>query len=299
MQQGDPISLEQLIYIIVGTLVGFIGRWWLLRADYRQYPTYPNGMLIHLTTGFIAAAMGAVALPALISKNFVAVTFLALAIQQFRDIRKMERNSLKDLDRAEYFPRGDAYIDGIAKTFEARNYIVMISSLVTTSTALLIKTNYLDIILALLAGFFSIIFLKKYTQGQVIRDIAVIKEARIEFKEGNNLYVGDTYIMNVGLQATQERILKYGIGLKLIPKGENEKIILNHAGQRKAIMHECSRLLGLERYIETRRNFDTGEVVLVMVPIRKEIKSMIQIIEQVPILETNKKNEQKGLSFLS
>jgi len=36
------------------------------------------------------------------TKNFVAVTFLTFAIQQFRDVRKAERESLKDLENTEY-----------------------------------------------------------------------------------------------------------------------------------------------------------------------------------------------------
>lgn len=140
MQQNHLLQSYVLQFILIGTLVGFISRWWLLRGDIRQYPTFPNGYLIHLTTRFIAAAIGAVAYPALLGKNYVAVTFLALAIQQFRDIRKMEKETLLSLENENYLPRGESYIDGIAKTFEARNYIVMIVSLCTTFSAFLIRS---------------------------------------------------------------------------------------------------------------------------------------------------------------
>ncbi len=122
MNENHLLEYHVLLFISIGILVGFISRWWMLRGDVRQYPTFPNGYLIHLTTGFIAAAIGAVAYPALLGKNFVAVTFLSLAIQQFRDIRKMEKETLHALERDNYAPRGESYIDGIAKTFEARNY---------------------------------------------------------------------------------------------------------------------------------------------------------------------------------
>ncbi len=105
--------------------------------------------------------------------------------------------------------------------------------------------------------------------------------------------------MNVGLSATRERILKNGIGviLKPIKKDTTEKVILNHDGQRKAIVHECSRLLGLERYVATRRNFDTGEVALLIVPIVKDVSRLKEIILNVPILEMSKKtNSDKGES---
>lgn len=295
MEQKGLLELSVVLYILTGTLVGFLGRLWMLRSDIRQYPTYPNGYLIHLTTGFIAAAMGAVAYPALLAKNYVAVTFLALAIQQFRDIRKMEKESLKSLERENYFFRGDAYIDGIAKTFEARNYIVMISSLITTISAFIIKQyshNKVIIMgISVIIGIAVIYFLKNYTKGHNIKDIADIEQVQIEFKNGDNLYVGDTYVMNIGLSATRERILKNGFGIILNPKGENEKVLLNHEGQRTAILHECTRILGLERYAATRRNFDNGEVALFIVPIIKDVKLLKEIINNVPILETLKKKD--------
>lgn len=287
-----------LLFILIGIIVGFFSRAWMLRGDIRQYPTLPNGYLIHLTTGFIASAMGAVAYPALLGKNYVAVTFLALAIQQFRDIRKMEKETLHSLEKESYSPRGQAYIDGIAKTFEARNYIVMISSLTTTLSAFIIrsftKSNLIIFPFCIILGLVVAGLLKNYTKGHTLRDIATIIEAPLEFREGSNLYVGNIYVMNIGLSATKERILKKGIGVIIKPIGENEKIILNHSGQRKAIVHECSRLLGLERYAETRRNFDNGDLALVIVPITKDITKLKEIIYNVPILEMNKKNNNKG-----
>lgn len=80
-----------LIVIVCGIVAGFLARWITLRSDYRHYPTYPHGQLVHLAVGFIAASLGAVAVPAIMKPDFVAVTFLVLAAQQFRDIRNMER----------------------------------------------------------------------------------------------------------------------------------------------------------------------------------------------------------------
>lgn len=284
-----------LIFIFLGIVVGFLSRWWMLRSDVRQYPTLPNGYLINLTTGFIAAAIGSVAYPALLGKNYVAVTFLVLAIQQFREIRKMERETLHFLEKESYAPRGESYIDGIAKTFEARNYIVMISSLTTTLSAFIIrlvtKNNLFIIPPSLILGTIVTLLLKNFTKGHTLKDIVTTKEGTIEFKDGDNLYVDNTYVMNIGLSATKERILKNGLGLILQPIGDNEKIILNNIGQQKAIKHECSRLLGLERYVETRRNFETGDLALIIVPIIKDVNKVKEIIYNVPILEINKKRE--------
>jgi uncharacterized protein len=56
-------------------------------------------------------------------------------------VRKAERESLKDLDHTEYASREDAYIDGIAKTFEARNYFALIVSFCTALTMQIIDSK--------------------------------------------------------------------------------------------------------------------------------------------------------------
>jgi uncharacterized protein len=70
-----------------GVIIGTLTRYYLLRRDYRQYPSYPHGVVANLSLGFIAAVIGAVAIPALAEKEFTAVTFLALAATQFREVR--------------------------------------------------------------------------------------------------------------------------------------------------------------------------------------------------------------------
>ena len=71
--------------IAITAFFGGVLRLLMLRSDYRQYPTYPHGYISHLALGFVAASLGAVALPALLEEEFVAVTFLSLAAQQFRE----------------------------------------------------------------------------------------------------------------------------------------------------------------------------------------------------------------------
>lgn len=300
MEGKQFLEFYMLHYIIIGSALGFFGRWWLLRGDIRQYPSIPNGYLIHLTTGFVAAAIGSVAYPALITRNFTAITFLTIAIQQFRDIRKTEKKALESIENENYFPRGETYIDGIAKTFESRNYIVMIASAVTTVVAFNLRRflhgQLLICILALVAGFLVLYALKHITKGRVLYDIITVEEAPLSFNKNHDLMVGDIFVMNVGLTATRERILKNGIGVVLHlrdPENEKHKVILNHLGQRKAILHECSRVLGLERYCGTRRNFDNGDVVLMIVPITKDITRLKQVIYHVPILEMDKVGDHK------
>lgn len=43
--------------IILGIMAGFLARLFMLRTDYRNYPSYPHGYIIHLSLGAIAAAL--------------------------------------------------------------------------------------------------------------------------------------------------------------------------------------------------------------------------------------------------
>ena len=65
-----------LVAVVIGITFGFISRFTLLRTDFRQYPTYPQGRIIHLSFGFIASFIGAVAIPAFLESDWTAVTFL-------------------------------------------------------------------------------------------------------------------------------------------------------------------------------------------------------------------------------
>ncbi len=77
--KNDFISTEHIVLIVTAVILGTLSRILTIKEDYRQYPSYPNGYLIHLLTGFVAAALGAVSIPALMTKNFVAVTFFSFA----------------------------------------------------------------------------------------------------------------------------------------------------------------------------------------------------------------------------
>ena len=122
---GAPFAQAMFNGVVIGVLI----RYYVLKRDYRQYPSYPHGVLTHLSLGFIAAVIGSIAIPALMEKEFTAVTFLALAATQFREVRDMERIMLLNLDQTSLVSRGADYIEGIARIFEARNYIVMFTSL--------------------------------------------------------------------------------------------------------------------------------------------------------------------------
>jgi len=123
--------------VALGTAIGALARFDTLRIDYRQYPSYPQGYTIHMTLGVIASFLGAVAIPALSARDFAAASFLALAATQFREVRSIERETLLNLEESELVPRGKAYIEGIARVFEARNYLAMMTAFVTSGAAVI------------------------------------------------------------------------------------------------------------------------------------------------------------------
>ena len=101
--------------ILLGLAAGFLARLYMLRTDYRNYPAYPHGYVIHLSLGAIAASLAAIALPALLEEEYTAITFLVLCAQQFRDIRNMERETLINLEEHKLVPRGMDYIKALPR----------------------------------------------------------------------------------------------------------------------------------------------------------------------------------------
>lgn len=279
---------EYGLTIGLGILMGTLARVYMLRSDYRQYPGYPHGFVTHLSLGFIASALGSVALPAIAEKDFAAVTFLALAGQQFREVRNMERESLAALEEAELVPRGHDYIEGIARVFEARNYLVMVTALATSSTHYFTGWPHLSIF----AGIIFLVVSGRLMRGGVIGQIAVVKPGKLHF-EGPLLKIDEIEIMNVGLPPMREKILADGLGIMIHPKDDNARATIHNMGQRQAIANVAVAVLGTKKDIDTpeftpmvRKNIDTGSVALFCVPAEKDIESLIATVERVPVLES-------------
>lgn len=275
------------VVILVGVLAGFIDRWVMLQNDYRHYPTYPHGHITHLTLGFIAAGLGAVAVPALVKPDYVAITFLALAAQQFRDIRNMERDSLGKLEETKLIQRGSDYIEGIAKVFEARNYLCMLTAMLS-SGATQIWNWYFGIPVAL----FCIIFSVKFMSGARIGQIAEVEVGKLHFAN-SLLMVNDVVIMNVGLPATRQKILAEGLGVIIKPKDDNARLTLDNPGQRMAIIHDLVSILGSKVEISetelmplARKHVDKGYLALFIVANEPDIECVMAIIKRVPVLES-------------
>ncbi len=290
--ERGTIAPEYLALILTAIFVGTLARLLTLKVDYRQYPSHPNGYMIHLVIGFIAAALGAFAVPAVMTGNYTAVTFLTLALQQFRDVRKIEKESLKDLESTEFTPRGDAYIDGIAKTFESRNYIALVVSLVTGFIIQATKSLAPDfnLMLGALAGGIVFLLLKNFSQGKTVGDIVQVALGQVEIKD-NELFVDGIFVSNlVGTKNAQELITKEGVAVVLDPIADHYRVALDNFGQRKAILFEATRTLGVKRYHFTRKDFASGKVIIFFVPILRDEEKLIRVVRNTPLLESVKKS---------
>ncbi|XEC92766.1 YIEGIA family protein [Paenibacillus tarimensis] len=290
------------IGILLGVIFGLSARLLMLRTDYRQYPTYPHGRIIHISLGIIAAALGAVAVPALFNKDYTAITFLALAAQQFRDVRNMERETLSKIDAMELVQRGPTYIEGIAMVFEGRNYLVIMASFLTSLFAISFSWVY-----GIAIGVVSMFIVRSLRSGKSISHIAAAEIAPVK-QEGPDLSVGDIYIMNVGLQSNQAIIAEKGLGIILTPYNPNGKATLSNLGQRQAILYDLSTILGIFRddgdpglIPLSKLDIRDGRLAVFLLPQEKNEQKALEVIQRVPILESAvrmptkaKVNQQEG-----
>lgn len=287
---------NDLVVIATGTILGTIARISMLRADYRQYPSYPQGYTIHLTLGGVAAFIGSVAIPAVVAEDYAAATFLALAATQFREVRNIERETLQNMESTELVIRGPAYIEGIARIFEARNYLAMLTALVVTLAMTL--TERLSEIpvwaLALLgaaAGTIAIVLLKRVMEGANVGHLAQVEIAKITF-DGPLLTVDGNPLMNVGSEDARDEYRQHGMAVRVKPRDIDAKATLSNTGQRQAIAHNAAALLGIRKDVDTpqftplvRRNIDTGDLILVIVPFENDQDALLQAVRDTPIIE--------------
>ncbi len=272
--------------ILFGIGCGVTIRLFMMRTDYRQYPTYLHGKIVHVSLGVIAAGLGSIFMPAILMKDYTAITFLTLAATQFRDVRTMERNTLLQLDTFELVPRGKTYIEGIAIAFESRNYLVIFASLVSTSVY--IYGNWLVTIPVVLT---IALICRKLMSGKRLRDICVIHAAPIKFINAG-LYVDNIYMMNIGHPDRQHEVMEFGLGFVVSPKNFNTRHSLANLGQRQAILHDTAAALGIYRDSGTpslspliKRDLQGGRVGVFILPQIRNTQRAIEVIGSVPVLE--------------
>lgn len=272
--------------IAVGTLTGLAARILILRADYRQYPTYPHAYLTHLAMGLVAAFVGSVVLPALSQEEFAAVSFLVLVATQFREVRNMEREKLAHLDQMALVPRGPHYIEGIAEVFESRNYLVMLVALVASGTSL-----WLDWPQGLAAGLIAAVAMRIIKRGGSVGELAEIQILKPSF-QGAGLYVGPVFIMNVGLSQTRDDITAWGVGILVRARSSRARDILNNVGQRQAILHDLTAVLGNRKDVGVpeftplaRLDHEKGLMGMFLVPQESSPEIIQAVLSRVPALE--------------
>lgn len=286
--------MRYLTTIVLATFSGLMARLYMLRRDYRQYPSYPQGWAIHLFIGFIGALLGAVMIPSLIEAEYAAVSFLLMAASQFREVRNIERSGLEKLEKTELVARGTAYIEGIARVFEARNYLAIWTSF--TAAAVSEMTLRFGTLAqagaALAAAAAAAGLLNQLMRGPSIGDIADIKPTEISF-DGPVLVVGGVSGMNVGLPAARERYLKQGVAVEIIPRDVDAKATLANIGQMQAIAHDAASMVGVymdvgeQEYTPlVRRDPGSGKLVMVMIPSEDNQEAFLEAVSNVPVLET-------------
>ncbi|MDB5053797.1 MAG: rane protein [Bacilli bacterium] len=273
--------------VMIGVIFGLTARLLLLRTDYRQYPTYPHGQIIHISLGIIAAALGAVAVPSLLNKEYTAVTFLGLAAQQFRDVRKMERDTLTIMDELELVQRGGSYIEGIAMVFEGRNYMVIFTAFMASLFSTIFPWYW-----GIAAGLAALFISHFFKSGKSVSEIADVSEAQLRM-DGPDLFVGDIYIMNVGLEDSQKKIAAHGLGLIVTPKNLNCRVTLANLGQRQAILYDLSTIMGVFRDSGepslrplAKLDMEDGRLGVFILPLDPNIEKAKQVLLRVPLLES-------------
>ncbi len=285
--------MEEVRVILLGTALGCLGRLVLLHVDYRQYPSYPQGYVIHISMALISAFLGAVAIPALLERDYAAATFLALAATQFRDVRKMERDTLDHMEPLELVPRGSSYIEGISRVFEARNYVAGWIAVAATGSVLLLPISDPWVSVAVQVGAACITgsLLYRAAFGQLVGQMADIVPAKISF-DGPLLKVDNVVIMNVGAKEARRRYVDDGLAVLIKPKDPNAKATLANIGQRQAIAHNAAALLGIRMDVGepeytplVRQDVNTGALAMALIPAEKNINALIEAVAQVPVLE--------------
>ncbi len=283
-----------LLRIVAAVVVGTLARLVMLRSDYRQYPSYPHAYVVHLGLGFIAASLGGLAVPAIVTRDFMAASILALAGQQFREVRDMERRSLEKLEDTELVPRGTAYIEGIARVFEARNYLAMAAALATSTVSYALPVpRAMAIVAGAACGLATAAIIAGVFGRRTVGDIAVVREGRIRF-DGPLLSVDGMVLSNIGLEEARAVIEAKGVGVVLEPKDDNARATIANIGQRQAIVHDAASIMGIRVDISERDftplmrlDIATGRAGMVMVPIEKDIGALLEVVRRAPIIETS------------
>lgn len=293
--------MDKVFFIALG--IGLLSRIIMLNLDQKQYPTQPNMLIGQLVLAFVASALGALLVPALIERSYTSITFLSLAAEQFRQVRENRRNTLQNMEDSQLVQRGPAFIEEIARTYEVRNYMCIITSCLTIGLYYLITSELklssnITLVISSASGIILALILKKILTRQSIGDIADVKIVPISFVDGSIMQVGDLKgITNIGLESERERYISKGLGIEIIPKDKNyiNAGILYDPGQRQTIAYNLYSRLGLIREHNEpafvplpRRNPKTESIMIAYIPVEKDPEKVIEAVKSCPILASAK-----------
>lgn len=222
--------------VVLGIVIGLLGRVLYLRPGSADFPTRPHGTIIHLFLGFVASVLGSLAVAAIAKGNLTAGVFLGLGTAQFHTLRGIEREYLSTLDKDEIVPRGAGYVEGLASAFEARDFLVFITALVTTLVTMISNPG-----LGVLAGLAWIAASQPLVRGKVLQNIAVTERVPFEIREGVLEIDGvDVHRVEEGDETT----LRDGWAAAIKAKSFSAWLTLENHGQRQAIRHDFTARFG-------------------------------------------------------
>ena len=284
--------------MIVGMAAGMLSRLLSLKSGRRDYPGYPSGYVIQLAMAMIAALIGSAIVTSLMAKQLTAATFLTLAATQFYNMRQSERSTLEKEEKLILEPRGPAYIEGIARTYEARAFLAMLVALVVTGL-----TAWAGLVPGVLGGLAILVLAQEMMAGGVVGDVIDVSPGTIRFTKESLLYVDDVMLMEIGLPHSRQRWTAEGYGVILTPKGPRGQAVLWNLSQRQAITHEAVTAVGMQKdvgYPEqgalTRMELpnSTGRAALGVIPVDRDMAKLVKAIRQTPLLESGKWNRMSS-----
>lgn len=284
---------------ITAMVIGTLCRFFVLRVKDKQYPSRPQDYIEQIIVAALAASLGAIALPALIDKEFSALTFLAVGIQQFQGLAQQEQITLENIDNDSLLEKGQPYIDEIASSYEVRSYISLFSSLIASIVYIYIARKYdastlTCILFSALGGVIVALIFRRMLRRRSINDIADIYLAKINF-DGPLLKVNDVTMTNIGLKDSRKKYLENGLAIEIVPKDMASFGTVNDIGQQKAIMHNIYIHLGMDKDVDDRdllalskTDLKKKSVVIVMIPLLKDEITFMKVAGSTPILDTSK-----------
>jgi hypothetical protein len=163
----------------------------------------------------------------------------------------------------------------------------MFTSIITTLVSALVNIWW-----GVAVGILLLFLDKINMSGKTISHIADIEEGRVRI-EGSGIYVDNIFMMNVGLKADRKVIEERAVGIIVRPKNANANVTLANLGQRQAMLHDVSNILGVYRDTGepmlvplSKRNLNDGSLGLLLFPQEREINQVIAVLKQVPVLES-------------